>query len=111
MKTVYYFWALLPLSLVGISIRGFYKYRLRGKLRDDYGFTFIQAFHAFWILGLAIACDVFVYDTLVDSYDIEEKVFEMMRFLIYPAVLVIVATLQGVFFKKKEQAIPKRRYY
>ncbi len=111
MRSVYIIWAVVPLTLVFISIRGFYKYRLRKGLRDDYRFSLRQGIYAAVILGLAIVCDINLFDPLMESFQVQDKVSNIVRFLVYPGVLLVVSILQGLVTKRKEKDVVRRKIY
>ena len=111
MKTVYLVWATIPFALFFVAIRAFLKCRVMKGLREDYKFTFLQGIYAtvFWFV--AIACDVYIFEYAISNWEIADKVANITRFLLYPVVLLIAALVQGFFFKKKDEATVKRRFY
>jgi hypothetical protein len=104
--SVYLLWVLLPLSFVVFGILGYLKRYGRRRIREHPREYFSQA--VFTGVGLVIA--VFIDQTVFESiiYSLTTGLIEptIPRWLLYPAVLLLMAYLSNAFKDKQGHKKP-----
>lgn len=101
---LYVFWFLFPLTFFFLWIWSVLKPLFKVPGREDsksYFSQFVFCLVGFWI---AIAIDQTEnFANLVDSLSYGMLDLKVARFLLYPVVLVLMAYIQKLFSKKKEE--------
>jgi hypothetical protein len=109
MHWIYYIWILLPLVFLLLSLRAVYR-RVAGiPRRESPVFFLAQAAFCFVALGLTWWIDTTIFPSIVDVISFGMFDVDVARWVLYPAVLVLLAYLQefaGLDLFKKD---PKKR--
>lgn len=95
MKLLYFIWALLPLCLFWLCFWAKLK-DWTGTFGKEYVADYISsAWFALIALGIAILFEIYVFPQLVIMTSFNEDEAWVTSFLIYPVILLIMATISG----------------
>jgi len=110
MQAVYVIWALLPLTLMFFGIRSYVRLRLKQGPREDPKDYFFQAGFCWMALFLSVGIDTLGFNALVDLVTAGTLDAGFVRWLIYPAVLLLLALGHAQYKQHREhqEKIPKR---
>lgn len=102
-ESFYYIWALLPLALFAVSGYAAWKrvFKMQGReYPKDY---VVQAIFCGVLFIVAILLDQYLAMPFVDLIPYESIDGRIIRWLVYPLVLVGAAGIQHLFDKKREK--------
>ena len=103
MDTVYWIWALLPLTLLFITLRAIAKRVLKRPGIEYPGDYIKQVIYTTVFLFVAIGIDRFLLDDFLSTIPLGDADPRIIRWLLYPAVLGIAAYVQHIFDVKAEK--------
>jgi hypothetical protein len=100
---VYFIWALLPLAQIVIAVRASVKKALKvGTQEEPKNYWRSVAFSLF-ALALAICLDKLLYESIAELMESFELDARILRWLLYPAVLALLAVVQQIFIDKRNK--------
>ena len=98
---VYFIWALLPLVQIVIAARASGKKALKvGTQEEPKNYWRSVAFSLFAI-ALAVGLDKLLFESIAELMKSFELDARILRWLLYPAVLALLAVVQQFFIDKK----------
>lgn len=111
-RGVYFIWALLPFTLfclvIWCKLRRFFRNFGQEPINDYVRWT------VFATAGLiiAIGCDKFFTNSVQEHFDLSEDTYNVISWLMYPAVLLAMAKIDEHLKKEKEtkRVQPSRRH-
>ena len=102
MNIVYMIWGLLPFALFALTARAMAKKVLKRPGRE-YAQDYVkQAVFCSVVLAVAIVIDKYWADDLLGSIPLGDADPRIFKWLLYPALLGVVAYIQHIFDKKKQ---------
>lgn len=98
---IYVVWLLVPVFFVYASLRAAIRRWMKRPGREYPGEFFSQAVFTAIGLGIAIGIDQTVFEEFISLVSFDLVNVSVARWLLYPAVLVLLAHLNG-YFKQKD---------
>lgn len=112
MKTIYFFWALLPVALLFFGINASLKRVGKNPTKEYPKDYFKQVFFCGIILAIAIAFDLYAFDLVISFLPVDPQFIGVIRFFVYPAFLLGIAVAQSIITgeDKKKAKIRSKPY-